>query len=194
MPTLQLAAPSTALIAIDLQRGILGRQTTPHSAADVLSRTVRLAGACRTAGALVVLVHVAFSPDARDRLAPPADDMTAATSPLPPGFADLAPELGPLPGDIVIAKRQWGAFYGTELDLQLRRRGIRTLVFAGIATNFGVESSARAAYEHGYAQVFAEDAMATVIPGGHEFTVKYVFPRLGFVRSTSEVVAALAAR
>jgi nicotinamidase-related amidase len=191
MATLQLAAATTALVAIDLQRGILTRQTTPHSAADVLKRSAQIADACRKAGALVVLVRVAFSPDQRDRLIPPADDMAAATSQMPPDFADLAPELGPKPGDLVITKRQWNAFYGTELDLQLRRRGIRTLIFTGIATNIGVESSARAAYEHGYAQVFAEDAMSTVIPGGHEFTMKYIFARMGFVRSTADVVAAL---
>ena len=191
MATLQLAAATTALVAIDLQRGILARQTAPHSAADVLKRSVQLADACRKAGALVVLVRVAFSPDSRDRLAPPADDMAAATSPMAPDFADLAPELGPKPGDLVITKRQWNAFYGTELDLQLRRRGIRTLIFTGIATNIGVESSARAAYEHGYAQVFVEDATSTVIPGGHEFTFKYLFSRMGFVRSTSDVLAAL---
>lgn len=191
MATLQLAAATTALVAIDLQRGILARQTAPHSAADVLTRSVQIADACRKAGALVVLVRVEFSPDRLDRLAPPADDMAAATSPMSPDFADLAAELGPKPGDLVITKRQWNAFYGTELDLQLRRRGIRTLIFTGIATNIGVESSARAAYEHGYAQVFAEDAMATVIPGGHEFTMKYIFARMGFVRSTSDVLKAL---
>ena len=63
----------------------------------------------------------------------------------------------PAPTDLVITKRQWGAFHGTELDLQLRRRGIRCIVLGGIATNIGVESTARAALELGYELVIAED-------------------------------------
>ena len=55
-----------------------------------------------------------------------------------PGWSELADGLAAA-GDIVITKRQWGAFHGTELDLQLRRRGIRGIVLGGIATNFGVE-------------------------------------------------------
>ncbi len=42
-----------------------------------------------------------------------------------------------------MTKRQWGAFYGTDLELQLRRRGIDTIILCGISTNIGVESTAR---------------------------------------------------
>jgi nicotinamidase-related amidase len=114
------------------------------------------------------------------------------TSALPPNWAELAPEIGPQPGDLIITKRQWGAFYGTELDLQLRRREVRTIVLGGIATNFGVESTARDAYERGYAQIFVEDAMASMTVEAHEFVVKNIFPRIGQVRSTDEVLSALA--
>ena len=192
MATLTLDAPTTALVVIDLQRGILGRDVGPHSASDVLKRSVQIADASRTAGAQVVLVRVNFEPDTRDRLAPVADSPASMATPLPPGFAEIAPELGPKAGDVVISKRQWGAFYGTDLDLQLRRRGIRTLIFTGIATNFGVESTARSAYEHGYEQVFVEDAMSSLTPGGHAFAIASIFPRIGRVRSTAEVLAALA--
>ena len=95
--------------------------------------------------------------------------------------------------DLHITKRQWGAFYGTELDLQLRRRGIRTIVLAGISTNVGVESTARDAYERGYHQVFVSDAMASPSAEAHANTLKFTFPRIGLTRSTAEVVAALAA-
>jgi nicotinamidase-related amidase len=158
---------------------------------EVLGRAVQLADGCRRAGAQVVLVRVTPSPDGRDRLSPPADMPLGAPGPLSPGYPDLAPELGPHQGDIVITKRQWGAFYGTELDLQLRRRRIGTLVLAGIATNFGVESTARAAYELGYEQVFAEDAMSGIGAGAHQFAVSTIFPRIGRVRTTSVVLAAL---
>lgn len=86
-----------------------------------------------------------------------------------------------------------GAFYGTDLDLQLRRRGLKTIVLCGIATEFGVESTARDAYERGYEQVFAEDAMTGRSAESHANSVTHVFPRMGRVRSTAEIVAALGA-
>jgi nicotinamidase-related amidase len=96
-------------------------------------------------------------------------------------------------GDITITKRQWGAFYGTPLDMQLRRRGTKTIVIAGIATNFGVESTARDAFERGYALVFVEDAMAGLSEGAHAFAISTIFPRLGRVRSTEDILNAIRA-
>jgi nicotinamidase-related amidase len=190
---LSLDPSTTALIVIDLQRGIIARDAAPHSAADVVSRCALLAKAFRDAGALVVLVHVGFSDDDGDRLKPAADAAPPAT-PMPPGWSELVPELDQQAADIVILKRQWGAFYGTQLDLQLRRRGIKTLVYGGIATNFGVESTARDAYERGFEQVFAEDAISGLTEGAHAFAITTIFPRMGRVRSTDEVLSAIKAR
>ena len=106
-------------------------------------------------------------------------------------WADFVDEMKPVEGDIVIAKKQWGAFYGTELDLQLRRRGIRTIVLCGIATNYGVESTARFAYEYGFHQVFAEDAMSSMSTEAHSLAIKHVFRRIGKVRKTAEILQAL---
>jgi len=188
---LELDPATTAFVVIDLQKGIVGRDTAPHTAADVVTRCASIAAACRARGALVVRVRVAFSASQRDRLAPPADSPMPAATP-PPGWADLVPELDGPGEDVVITKRQWGAFYGTDLDLQLRRRGIRTFLIGGIATNFGVESTARDAWEHGYHVVFVEDAMASFTAEAHRFPVEAIFPRLGRVRSTAETLAALA--
>ena len=184
-------AKSTALVVIDLQRGIVQRQTAPHSSRDVVDRAKKLADAFRKAGALVVLVRVTYSRDDADRLKAPTDAAAPVSVPLPPDFADIVPELGPFDGDLVITKHQWGAFYGTELDLQLRRRGIRTIVLAGIATNFGVESTARDAWERNYELVFAEDAMAGLSADAHQFAIGTIFPRIGLVRSTDAITAAL---
>jgi nicotinamidase-related amidase len=181
------------MIVIDLQRGIVARQAAPHSASEVVERCAKLADSFREQKALVVLVHVAFSNDDRDRLKPEADSAPPSSA-MPPDWSDIVPELGPRPGDIVITKRQWGAFYGTALDLQLRRRGIRTLVYGGIATNFGVESTARDAYERGFEQLFVEDAMSGLTAAAHEFAVTTIFPRMGRVRSTDDVLAAFKAR
>jgi nicotinamidase-related amidase len=179
----------TALVLIDLQHGILGMPVGPHSSADVLARAVRLLSVFRQAGGTVVLVRVSFAADGGDVLNQPRDSTFAANRVA--GWDQLVPELGPAPTDIVITKHQWGAFYGTELDLQLRRRGVRTIVIGGISTNFGVESTAREAFERGYALVFVEDAMASASAEAHAFACGSIFPRLGRVRSTHVVLEAL---
>ncbi len=181
----------TALVLIDLQHGILQMPVAPHAAPDVLARAVRLADALRAAGGTVVLVNVAFAADGADVLVQPRD--MALNVNRAPGWERLAPELGAHPGDVRITKHQWGAFYGTELDLQLRRRGVTTIAIGGISTNFGVESTARDAFERSYALVFVEDAMAAMSAEAHAFACTTIFPRLGRVRATADVLNAIAA-
>ena len=188
---LKIEASKTALVVIDLQRGIVSFPSAPHASPDVVARAARIADAMRAAGGTVVLVHVTPSVDGKDGLKPITDAPAQGRGSPPPDWAEIVPEMGPRPGDIVITKRQWGAFYGTELDLQLRRRGIDTIILCGISTTMGVESTARDAFERGYQQVFVEDAMAARGPEEHQATVAGTFPRIGRVRSTEEVLAAL---
>ena len=165
------------------------RGDSPQVKAVIASATHLLAAA-RQAGAQPVLVHVGGSPDGADRLHPPADaPMRAGAS--PPDWTELIPELDRQPCDIVVFKRQWGAFYGTDLDLQLRRRGLSTIVLCGIATETGVESTARDAYERGYELIFASDAMTGLTPEAHANSIERIFPRLGRVRTTTQIIAAL---
>jgi nicotinamidase-related amidase len=188
---LDLNLRQTAFISIDLQRSNVGRQLGPHSAADVVQRSKRIADDLRAAGGTVVWVRV----DVSALLSLPADASIGrpAGSPVPPPeFSELVPELQVQPADVLITKRQWGAFYGTDLDQQLRRRGIKTLVMSGIATNFGVESTARAAFDRGYELVFVEDAMSSLAADPHDFAIKELFPRMGRVRSTETLRAAIA--
>jgi nicotinamidase-related amidase len=98
-------------------------------------------------------------------------------------------EIAALTPDVAIVKRNWSAFYGTELDLQLRRRGIRTVILTGIATNFGVEATVRDAYAHNYAVIVAEDAITTMTAEMHRFACTAIFPRLSRLRSTAEILA-----
>lgn len=93
----------------------------------------------------------------------------------------------------LVTKRQWEAFYDTELDLQLRRRGVHTIILCGIATNIGVETTARDAYDRGYSQIFVEDATSARSAEEHAFVMRTAFPRMGRVRSTAEVLDALGA-
>jgi nicotinamidase-related amidase len=186
---LDLDAATTALVLIDLQKGIVGRPLVPHAPADVVKRAAALAAALRAKGGLVVYVHVLVNETNR---LPVDTPQPRPAEPVPAEMWAVVPEAGRQPADILVAKRSWGAFYGTDLELHLRRHGIRTLIMAGIATNIGVESTARAAFDHGYALVFAEDAMTTVTAEMHAFAVQTIFPRMGRVRSAAEIVAALA--
>ena len=176
---------TTALVLIDLQNGIVGRATQPRSGPDTLAAGKALAEHFRAAVAPVVLVRVTFAADFAD--APPSNvDEPMIGGNLPDGWDQLAPGLAQA-GDILVVKRNWGAFHGTELDLQLRRRGVKTIVLGGIATNFGVESTAREAWQHGYDVVVAEDATASVSVELHEMAIRHILPRLARVRSSAAI-------
>ncbi|MFF7635471.1 hydrolase [Kitasatospora sp. NPDC008050] len=181
--------PTTALVLIDLQQGILGAPTvTPGP--EILARGIRLADAFRAKGLPVVLVRVTFSADGGD-LPPQRTQQATPGGSWPANFAELPAELATGEHDIVITKRQWGAFTGTELDLQLRRRGVTQIVLAGIATSIGVESTARAAWEQGYHLTFVEDATTDMSAESHLHSFTRIFPRLGEIGSTDAVLAAL---
>jgi len=185
--------PKTALVVIDMQRGIM-QLSTAHPSSVVLERVVELVDAFRAAGLPVVLVNVGFSEDRADALKPRADAQMPARA-LPADFSQLVDELHADPArDILITKHQWGAFYGTGLDLQLRRRGVTGIVLCGIATSIGVESTARSAYEHGYNQTFASDAMTDMFQDAHDNALTRIFPRMGEVDTTASILASLRRR
>lgn len=186
---LQLSAQSTALVLIDLQEGILPFAGGPHSASDVVDRAAVLAAKFREVGAPVVLVRVGWSADYAEALKQPVDSAHAGA--LPENWWRYPAALGAQEGDIEVTKRQWGAFYGTDLELQLRRRGIDTIVLGGISTNIGVESTARNAWEHGFNLVIAEDICSAFSTEQHNSSVNWIFPRIGRVRSSAEIIAAL---
>jgi nicotinamidase-related amidase len=159
----------TALVLVDLMERIVALPLEPRKGTEVLSTAEELAHAFRTAGAPVVLVRVE----------------RPAVAEQPPG-SSLVPGLA-RSGDLEVVKRTIGAFQGTGLDERLRERGVTTLVFGGIATNLGVESTARAAADLGYELVFVEDAMAAFTAAEHEASVRLDFPRLGTVVTAAGV-------
>jgi nicotinamidase-related amidase len=177
----------TALVVIDLQKGIVSVPGRPYSAQDVVANAAKLVSAFREKGMPVFLVHVDMTKETM--LDAISDQVVNRLMPAPKDWSEFVDEVRPVPSDIVITKRQWGAFYGTELDLQLRRRRIDTIVLCGIATDFGVESTARFAYEYGYQQIFAEDAMTSRSEEQHSAAVNFIFKRIGRVRKTGEILS-----
>lgn len=183
--------PRTALVLIDLQHGIAGNPgLAPNTGADVVRHAVRLADAFRGHDLPVVLVRVTAAADGADAVRGRIDGPSRART-FPEGWDVIVDDLTGHPEDIHVTKRNWGAFYGTDLDLHLRRRGITQIVLAGIATSIGVESSARAAHEHGYHVTLATDAMSDLDAETHRNSVERIFPRLGETGTTEEIVELL---
>ncbi len=183
--------PKTALVVIDLQTGILALPGTPHTTADVLARSVELADAFRAHGLPVVLVRVTAAADGSDS-APGRTEAPRRASTFPAGWDVIADELTGHSRDIVVTKRNWSAFYGTDLDLHLRRRGVTQIVLTGVATSIGVESTARAAHEHGYHVTVAGDAVTDTDAEAHRNSVERIFPRLAETGTTGEILDLLA--
>jgi nicotinamidase-related amidase len=189
MAELQLNPKKTALVLIDLQNAIVGMNPVPHTAAQVVENSSKLAQAFRAQGAPVVYVRV----DLNDFMALPVDQPhNRGDKPLPAAASEIAPSAGFQPGDILVTKRHWGAFAGTGLEQQLKSRGIDTVVLTGISTNAGVESTARQGTGLGFAFVLVEDACSSQNAEHHRFAFENIFPRLTRVRTTNEVLASLA--
>ena len=179
MPDFTIDPKKTALVLIDLQQGIVSRQLAPYPAQDVVKKGAVLAARFRDKGAMVVYVRV----DLADMLKLSADKSQRDPNapPPPPSASELAPESGVKPDDIIITKRQWGAFFGTDLEQQLHQHGIKTIVLTGIATNFGVESTARQAWELGYEVILIEDAATSMSAELHDMAIRHIFPRIARV-------------
>jgi nicotinamidase-related amidase len=179
----------TALVVIDLQNAIVGMNTVPHAAAQVVENAKKLADAFRVHGAPVVYVRV----DLNDFMKLSVDQPpNLGDKPLPAAASEITPSAGFQHGDILVTKRHWGAFAGTDLEQQLKSRGIDTVVLTGISTNAGVESTARQGTGLGFAFVLVEDACSSQNAEHHRFAFENIFPRLARVRTTDEVLAALA--
>ena len=177
--------PVSALVVIDLQKGIAAMPCA-HPVPGVIANAAQLAHAFRRRQLPVVLVNVAGGPFPPGRSEGPRPSFPPSSD-----WAEIVPELDRQPTDLLITKMQWGAFYGTPLDLHLRRRGVTQIVLCGIATSIGVESTARAAHEHGYHLTLVLDAMTDRSLESHQHSVERIFPRLGETGSTADVIARL---
>jgi len=175
--------PKTALVVIDLQKGIVSIPMA-HSAADIVARAGSLAAAFRRHRLPVVLVNVAGAAPGRTEQPQPGGTR-------PSDWTDLVPELDRQPTDLTITKRTWGAFTNTDLEKRLRSLGVTQIVLAGISTSIGVESTARWAHELGFNVTLAIDAMTDRNADAHVHSVTRIFPRLGETGATLEIVGML---
>ena len=183
---LTMLDPDTALIIVDLQKGIVGLPLI-HPIDGVIERVRALADVFRERGLPVVLVNVAGG-------APGRTEQPRQTGLRSDGWTDLIPELNRQAADVVVTKRSWGAFATTDLQAQLTARGVTHVVIAGVATGTGVEATARQAYEAGFNVTLALDAMTDLRPEAHDHSIKNIFPRLGETGTSQEIIDLLAAR
>jgi len=188
----------TALVLIDLQKGIVGMPTA-HPAADIIAKSADLLKACRAANFPVVVVNVypLGAPWTLTRTQSPGlpkdpEAIKQAKAQMEQnGFFDIVPEIEVLENDIRITKSGWNAFYNTTLDETLKGLGVTGIILAGISTSIGVEGTARAASERGYNITFAEDAMTDLHADAHEHSLKNIFPRIGEIDSTENIIKKL---
>jgi len=179
--------PNTALIVVDLQKGIVVASLL-HPIGEILARVSGLAERFRELRLPVVLVNVAGTAPGRTEQPP------RLTGRLPPEWTEFVPELNRQPEDIVVTKRTWGAFASTDLKARLKARNVTQVVVTGVATGTGVEATARQAYEQGFNVTLAVDAMTDTRPEAHHYSIANVFPRLGETGSSAEIIGLLASR
>ncbi len=172
------------MIVIDLQKGIVNGNFI-HPIGEVIDRTRALLDVFRAKNLPVVLVNVAGRPPGRTEQGP------RSSISFPEGWTDLLPQLDRQASDIVVTKRSWGAFATTDIEAQLKARGVTQVVVTGVVTSGGVEATARQAYEQGFNVTLALDAMTDVRGEAHEYSIRNVFPRLGETGPTQEIISLL---
>ncbi|MBD1586298.1 cysteine hydrolase family protein [Pseudomonas typographi] len=178
--------PHSALIIVDLQKGLVGFPLS-EPMGRVVERARALLDTFRERGLPVVLVNVTGG-------APGRTERRRQRGPFPDDWAQFIPELGQQPSDIVVTKRTWGAFASTDLDSQLKALGVTQVVISGVATGTGVESTAREAYEQGFNVTLPLDAMTDPRPEAHQHSTQHVFPKLGGTGTAQAIIELPATR
>lgn len=174
---------------MDYQNAIVDMLGEPE---DLLSRAADAIAVVRRAGALVGYVRVAFE-DADFEATPPTSRMGARVGTSAKAFHNDSPgtavhkRVAPQDGDIIVRKVRVGAFSTTDLDAQLRERGIDTLILAGISTSGVVLSTVRDASDRDYRVLVLADATADREPDVHSFLIERIFPRQADVIGVAEL-------
>ncbi len=194
-------AKHTALILIDMQKDLVcdgficdlaGRDLS--ATRSVIPKMERLLEAARLNGALVCHVGFWTLPENRSDSGPwlaqrrrstySSDKLCIADT----EGAEFIDELSPEAGELVIHKHRYSGFKGTDLDMTLRARGIKSIIVTGVSTNVCVESTLRDGFEIGYYAAIVEDATASWDMNLHRATIETVNHRFGVVLQTSDIL------
>jgi biuret amidohydrolase len=197
---MDLTPSRSAVIAVHMQHDIIARGgafggffAAQCAERDVIGQTGKLLDAARHSGALVVYTRVAWRPGYPDMIAnSPLLAMAMQSKCLVEGsdMAEIVPQLAPCDGDIVVTHQRVGGFSASQLDVTVRSRGIDTLLFAGVATNASVESTARQASDLGYRTIIVADACSAADPGAHDAAIASL-GLLGEITTTADAIGAL---
>ena len=204
---------STALVVIDMQREFLDAEgATALAGADIaplraiVPTVAAVLGAARAGGLAVIHTREGHAPDLSDLSAVKRQQYAAsgiaigAAGPLGRRFVcgeaghGIIPELAPAPGEAVVDKPGFGAFYGTGLDAILARGGIERLILAGVTTQCCVHSTLREAVDRGYACLTLADACASGDPELHEATLRIIASEghlFGWIAAAADLCTAI---
>ncbi len=196
-------AARTALVVVDMQNHFVaeGFPAEVPLSREIVPVINGLARALRAAGGRVVWIQTTaagalehwgnhhrhrLTPEQRDRRLASLDERAA-------GF-ELFPALEPLPGDLRVKKIKYSAFIAgsSDIDAQLKRHGVETLLIAGTATNVCCESSARDAMMLDYRVIMLADANATWSDDAHAATLNNFALYFGDVMTSAEAIGRLA--
>jgi nicotinamidase-related amidase len=199
-----LKASHTALVLFDCLNGYLHPRNPAKQAflneRNILPNLQRLLAGARTGGLTTFYPSGAHAPGGADhvqRLADTDMDLNPLGSKPPSAQqhwdrnsedAKIASELAPLDTDVVVPKQRWSSFFQTNLDLQLRVRGIDTIVIAGGSTDVGIASTAFAARDLDYGLVVISDCCYSARGNNNQFFLERVFPRMGRVMTVDQAV------
>lgn len=191
---IQQVAQDSALILIDMQNDVVKREVDgvynlPEERRDVVSNCQDLVSWARRMSVPVFFVKVDRRADGADM--PAATLKASGKMRLAEGSYgnQVIDELSPEDGDYVVVKRRINAFHGTPLDLYLRALKKTTILIGGVATNWGVESTVRAAWDHDYQVVVIADACAAFSPKEHEHAIGTIFPARSTVTTAAELIS-----
>ena len=199
---MELDPTRTAIIAVHLQKDVVnadgafgGFFAAQAVERDVVGVNTRLLDAARRAGSTVVYTRVAWEPGLADLVVnSPILQIVQQSGCLVEGSdkAQILDELTPQDTDLVVTHKRVGGFSGSHLDTLLRGRGVDTLLFTGVATNFSVEGTARQASDLGYRTVIVTDACSAADPATHDASIASL-GLLAEITTSAEVLEALSA-
>lgn len=198
---------NAALLVIDMQNDYCSSSGAfasvgldPSMIHDMTPRLLRLVSAARTTSVPVIFTRSLYNSKENwylsevwlEHKARRQNGIYVSTPALREGSwgADFVNELKPKEDELVVTKHRYNAFYGTDLEIALKAKGIKSLIISGVSTNVCVESTARDAFFRDFYVVFTSDCTATNNGGieAHEATLKNIDRSFGIVVASDQII------